>query len=131
MNLIRIRRNRSFQAAMVPLGAVVVAMLQVSVAGAQGCIPTSVTNCCEIDSNPCYGQTNAACNGLNKSLMYTANFPDGASPQASLNGTGGGGSAGVCNGGVITPQPYMDYWPLFYTPQTGPGYAMLSEADLK
>jgi len=124
----RIRKSRSFQPGMVPLGAVVAVLLQMSVACAQSCTP-SVTSCCEIDNDPCYGTENAACNGIIKSLSYTAMFPDGTSQTNTLMGTGGAGSAGTCNSGVMIPQASTEYWPTFYSPQTGNGYAILSEAD--
>ena len=47
----------------------------------------------------------------------------------TMFGYGGAGSGATCNSGVITVQPSHSYWPTFYTPQTGNGYAELSEVD--
>ncbi len=123
----------------VPIGVMTLVLLRASAACAASCTPISVTTCCEYDSNPC-PQTNSnssfdgVCdNPIVKMMTYQVTFPDAASPSQTLIGTGAAANPGDCVGvsdaGSVSHHNYNAYWPQFYAPQTGDGYALLSEAD--
>ena len=124
----------------VPVGAMILALLQACAASAASCTPISVTTCCEYDSNPCpethsNSSFDGVCNDpIIKMLTYQVTFPDAAFWSGTLIGSGAAANPGTCVGipgetGAVSHDHYQAYWPQFYSPQTGDGYALLSEAD--
>ena len=110
----------------VPVGAMILALLQACAASAASCTPISVTTCCEYDSNPCpethsNSSFDGVCNDpIIKMLTYQVTFPDAAFWSGTLIGSGAAANPGTCAFvNLIWPLLMLSFgptWPLFRLP---------------